>query len=470
MADNSTLPVSTGTEVFANKDIGPGVKFPKHIQYDSTGTEVVPATQTTAAAILAKLSADPATQTTLAAVLAKLSSDPATQTTLSAANTNLASILTALNAQRAETIWTDDTGTYVVRVDKGGTITWVALDGTAGTAPGTGARPVDADTFSLSRASYQASTAATGYSVGDLIDHMILVNPTTGTVVSHFWINLTTELKLASAPTSANIVPFSAEEAIMGLRIDAANTATDATSVSGMSVWKQISKSVQALMTFFGAQADAANAATNTTAISPMAVWKQISASVQALATAIGSTAWDLGPGTAGTRTQRVIMDSSQVSGLLDCSASITRPADTAIYANSDNFANSTTVPTAGGFTFTGAASASGGGGIITDAVIVASGGTLYQGEIWVFDSAVTAVNDNAAFALSDSDALKLLGKIPFTLAVEDVNNASAHITGLNMSFHCIGTADLRFMVRLFGTPTPASAESLNVRIKGIRS
>lgn len=47
------------------------------------------ATQTTAAAILAKLSADPATQTTLAAVLAKLSSDPATQTTL-------ASVLAAL--------------------------------------------------------------------------------------------------------------------------------------------------------------------------------------------------------------------------------------------------------------------------------------------------------------------------------------------------------------------------------------
>lgn len=42
------------------------------------------ATQTTAAAILAKLTADPATQTTLAAILAKLTADPATQTTLAA--------------------------------------------------------------------------------------------------------------------------------------------------------------------------------------------------------------------------------------------------------------------------------------------------------------------------------------------------------------------------------------------------
>lgn len=49
------------------------------------------ATQASLAAVLAKLSADPATQTTLAAVLAKLSSDPATQTTLAA-------ILAKLNA------------------------------------------------------------------------------------------------------------------------------------------------------------------------------------------------------------------------------------------------------------------------------------------------------------------------------------------------------------------------------------
>jgi hypothetical protein len=41
-ADNSTLPVCSAcaaSEVFANKDIG-GVKFPKHIIYNSSGTEV----------------------------------------------------------------------------------------------------------------------------------------------------------------------------------------------------------------------------------------------------------------------------------------------------------------------------------------------------------------------------------------------------------------------------------------------
>lgn len=61
MADNSSVPVASGNETFANKDIG-GVKFPKNIQYDSSGAEVVPATQTTAAAILAKIIAAPATE------------------------------------------------------------------------------------------------------------------------------------------------------------------------------------------------------------------------------------------------------------------------------------------------------------------------------------------------------------------------------------------------------------------------
>ncbi len=70
-----------------------------------------PATQTTLAAVLAKLSADPATQTTLAAVLAKLSADPATQTTLAAVlaklsadpatQTTLAAVLAKLSADPA---------------------------------------------------------------------------------------------------------------------------------------------------------------------------------------------------------------------------------------------------------------------------------------------------------------------------------------------------------------------------------
>lgn len=195
-----------------------------------------------------------------------------------------------------------------------------------------------------------------------------------------------------------------------------------------------------------------------------------ISAKLRGIATALGITAFDLGSGTGGTRTLRTMIDTTQVASVLDCSTTVTRPADTNAYTANDAFSNSTSAPTAGGFTFTSAAAASGGGGMITDAVIVASAGTLYQGEIWVCDSAVTAINDNAAFAVSDGDMLLVLGKIPFTLAVEAVNNSSAHVSGLNIGYHCVGTANLRFLVKILNAPTPGNAETLTVRIKGIRS
>lgn len=64
-----------------------------------------------------------------------------------------------------------------------------------------------------------------------------------------------------------------------------------------------------------GVPTDAKSTATDATSVTFMQVFKQISASVQALVTAIGSTAWDLGSGTSGSRTQRVIIDSGQLAG-----------------------------------------------------------------------------------------------------------------------------------------------------------
>jgi hypothetical protein len=177
MADNSTLPVSVGTEVFANKDVG-GVKYPKHVIYDSAGAEVVPATH--------------------------------------------ADMTSALTQQ-----------------------------------------------------------------------------------------------------TAVNTV--------LGAKTDAAVTSTDATSVSSMSVWKQISASVQVLagavaatklavkaaaadfadgaFATFGLKADAANVATDTTAITAMSVFKQISKSAQALVTAFGA-ALTRGAGATDANTQRMALAS----------------------------------------------------------------------------------------------------------------------------------------------------------------
>lgn len=69
------------------------------------------------------------------------------------------------------------------------------------------------------------------------------------------------------------------------------------------------------LVTAFGAKTDAKSTATDGTSTSAISIWKQISASIQSLVTALGSTAFDLGVGTGGTRTLRVAVDSSQTDG-----------------------------------------------------------------------------------------------------------------------------------------------------------
>lgn len=154
-------------------------------------------------------------------------------------------------------------------------------------------------------------------------------------------------------------------------------------------------------------------------------------------------------------------------SRFVTCSTDVTRPADTTAYAVNDALSDSTTSPTTNGFTFTGAARATGGSGIITDAIITTSNdaGTLLQGEIWVFSAAVTNINDNTAFAVSDSEIKTCVGKIPFTL--EDAgNNGFYHATNLNIGFTTSGSANLRFLVRVKNAYTPASAEVLTFVIK----
>ena len=157
--------------------------------------------------------------------------------------------------------------------------------------------------------------------------------------------------------------------------------------------------------------------------------------------------------------------------GATTCATDITRPSDVNAYTANDAWADSTSSPTTGGFTLSNAARQSGGSGVIVDIVVVSSNdpATLLQGELWIFDSAPTAVNDNAAFALSDADAKKLVAVVPFTLATTTAGsgtNSFAHLQGLNIAFTCSGSANLRYLVKVKNAYTPASAEVLTVRAK----
>lgn len=152
-------------------------------------------------------------------------------------------------------------------------------------------------------------------------------------------------------------------------------------------------------------------------------------------------------------------------SAVQTISSSVTRPSDTNAYAANDALSSSTSAPTVGGGTLTGMARASGGPGKILDAVFSMSAGSALQGELWIFDQAVTAINDNAAFSVSDSDILNLVGIIPFNCVDTTAANAASYVTNIGIGYTCVGSANLRYLVKVMAAVTPASAEVLSIRL-----
>lgn len=131
---------------------------------------------------------------------------PATASKQDDANTALAQILGQLQAQRAETVWTDNTGAYFIRLDNGGTISWVTPAGTASSGPGTGAKPVGSGTVISDTTRWQAINALAGaYTVGDYLSHVVTTDTATGIVLANFWVNISTGHALGAAPASADI-------------------------------------------------------------------------------------------------------------------------------------------------------------------------------------------------------------------------------------------------------------------------
>ncbi len=147
----------------------------------------------------------------------------------------------------------------------------------------------------------------------------------------------------------------------------------------------------------------------------------------------------------------------------------VTRPADTSAYAANDAMSDSTSAPTSGGFTLSSMCRASGGSGILTDLVFLYSTATAVAGNIWIYDAAPTAINDNAAYSVSDADQAKLVTKVPF-VTVAGALNAVHNVQNLNLGYTCVGTANLRFLVEVTTGYTPASADALTVRAKFVQT
>jgi hypothetical protein len=143
--------------------------------------------------------------------------------------TLLQDIKTILSNQRAETLWTDNTGKFYLRLDNGaGNISWTDISGNASSPPGAGARPESDGATVVSQTMYRATAVGTGYSANDVLYHVVVTDNAAGALVSSFWLNVTSGARI-TPPDSANITPLAPlpDGASTSLNQVAANTLLD---------------------------------------------------------------------------------------------------------------------------------------------------------------------------------------------------------------------------------------------------
>lgn len=151
---------------------------------------------------------------------------------------------------------------------------------------------------------------------------------------------------------------------------------------------------------------------------------------------------------------------------------SVTRPSDTTQYAVGDAWSDSTSNPTVPSFT---AARIAGGTGLLTSLTLACSANQTTKPAItiFVFDTTFTAINDNAAVALSAATAARLV--TIFNVGASDwkITNPAAGASGnivaqvtpvFPAAFQCLtGSQSLYVVIRLENTYTPTSGETLTL-------
>ena len=107
---------------------------------------------------------------------------------------------------------------------------------------------------------------------------------------------------------------------------------------------------------------------------------------------------------------------------------------------------------------FANAARVAGGSGVIKSAMLIDAALQSAACELWLFDTAVTPPNDNAAWTISDADAATCIGVIPFTTYYASALNSVANgiVPNGGIGFSAVATTIWGCIVTR-GAPTYAS-------------
>lgn len=326
-------------------------------------------------------------------------------------------------------------------------------------------------------------------------------------------------LKVDGSGTPLPVSTADGGQVTIGAKADAKSTATDTTAVSAMSVWKQISASVQAIATSVaGTLTVATHAVTqsgtwtvqpgntaNTTAwkVDGSAVTQPVSAASLPLPTGAATAAKQPALGTAGTASSDVISVQGIASGtplnLISgqngvagnqggVSATTQRVVlanDVGLPASSNHIGQvggetvySTVTPTlsvAGAYasgdyigqsatpqSFAGAVRSAGFKATVKSLTIVDKVVTAPVAlELWLFSATFTAPTDNAAWTVSDADALNCVAVIPITTDkwyLGTVNKVYSDDT-ISKVVTCASTTLFYALVARGATPTWASGD-----------
>jgi hypothetical protein len=116
------------------------------------------------------------------------------------------------------------------------------------------------------------------------------------------------------------------------------------------------------------------------------------------------------------------------------------------IVATSTGLTTSVTNYTAGDqvgaqMTLAGAARAAGGFGYITGIVLISAADIIGAYDVLITRESVTPAADNAAFLISDADALKIVQLIPLSGAYDIGDNRVAQAQNLRIPYDCVATS-----------------------------